>query len=83
VIPEQTGSCLVRDALRAQVRAELRVYLDRITDLQQNIGKTFKAAHLEVDHARKAYQTAREKLNEHTATHRCAQLMDPVLPDDQ
>lgn len=79
--PEEIESCPVRDALNAQVRSELRVYLDRITDLQQSIGKTFKAAHLEVEDARKAYQSAREKLNEHTVTHGCAQLVDPVLPN--
>jgi hypothetical protein len=49
----------------------LKVYADSIAVLQRSLGKTFEKAHLRVESARRAYQVARKKLNDHSATHGC------------
>ncbi len=53
------------------MRADLKVYADSIAVLQRSMGETFEKAHLRVETARRAYQVARRKLNDHLATHGC------------
>jgi len=53
------------------LRADIKVYADAIKALQQAIGKDFEKAHAHAERARRAYETAREKLNRHTESHGC------------
>ena len=66
--------CKTRDILKARLRADLKVYADATAALQRNVGKDFERAHLRVESARRAYEVARKKLNEHIASHGCGSL---------
>ena len=63
--------CKTRDILRARLRADLKVYADSIAVLQRSIGKDFEKAHLRAESARRSYDVARKKLNDHLTTHGC------------
>ena len=63
--------CKTREILKSRLRADLKVYADAIALLQQSMGKNFEKAHLRVESARRAYQTARKKFNDHVETHGC------------
>jgi hypothetical protein len=63
--------CKTREILRGRLRADLKVYADAIAVLQRSTGKHFEKAHLRVDGARRAYELARKKLNDHVAAHGC------------
>jgi hypothetical protein len=63
--------CKTHEILKARLRADLKVYADTIAVLQRSLGNTFEKAHLRVESARRAYQVARRKLNDHSATHGC------------
>jgi hypothetical protein len=67
----EAPDCKTREILRARLRADLKVYADSIAVLQRSMGETFEKAHLRVETARRAYQLARRKLNDHLATHGC------------
>ena len=64
-------ACKTREILKARLRADLKVYADAIAGLQQNTGKNFEKAHKRADSARRIYEVARKKLNEHTVSHGC------------
>ena len=66
------ASCKARAILQSRLRADLKVYADAIRALQQSLGKDFEKAHQRAERARRAYEAAREKLNQHVATHGCA-----------
>ena len=68
----EAPSCAAREILKARLRADLKVYADAVDTLQRNIGKDFEKAHQRVERARRAYDTARDKLNRHIASHGCA-----------
>jgi hypothetical protein len=63
--------CKTREILRARLRADLKVYADSIAIMQRSIGKDFEKAHLRAERARRVYDVARNKLNDHLATHGC------------
>jgi translation elongation factor EF-Tu-like GTPase len=67
----EAPDCKTREILRARLRADLKVYADSRAVLQRSMGVTFEKAHLRVETARRAYQVARRKLNDHLATHGC------------
>jgi hypothetical protein len=69
--PEVSG-CQAREILRTRLRADLRIYSDAVAALQKQIGKEFEMAHHQAERARLAYEAARERLNEHIASHGCA-----------
>jgi hypothetical protein len=69
---EQVPSCKNRQILQSRLRADVKVYADAISALQQSMGKGFEKAHLRVESARRAYQVARKKLTDHIETHGCA-----------
>jgi hypothetical protein len=51
--------------------ADQKVYRDAVDTLVQFTGDGFLEAHRKAEHARLAYEAAREKLNEHLASHGC------------
>ena len=65
-------ACKSREILKARLRADLKVYADAIAGLQQSTGKNFEKAHKRADSARRIYEVARKKLNDHIASHGCA-----------
>jgi len=65
-------SCKTRDMLKARMRADLKVYRDSVDELEQHSGLDFMQAHQNAEHTRLAYLAAREKLNQHIASHGCA-----------
>ena len=67
----ETSTCKTREILRARLRADLKVYADSIAVLQRSVGKAFEKAHLRVESARRSYQVARRKMNDHLASHGC------------
>ena len=80
--PTISARCKTGEMLKARVRAELRIYADAISVLQQySIAAlaaldepkgSFKRAHELAEHARRAYQDSRQKLDDHVASHGCA-----------
>ena len=68
--------------LKARVRAELKVYGDAISVLQkhsiaalsalEDSIEGFQKAQKLAEHAKLAYQSARQKLDDHIASHGCA-----------
>jgi hypothetical protein len=70
--PAKAPSCVNREILKARLRADLKVYADAVAVLEGNVGRGFENAHKKAEHARLAYQAARQKLKEHTASHGCA-----------
>ena len=66
------SACKSREILKARLRADLKVYADAIAGLQQSTGNNFEKAHKRADSARRIYEVARKKLNEHMASHGCA-----------
>jgi hypothetical protein len=67
----EAAPCKTRDILKARLRADLKVYADATAALQRNVGNDFEKAHLRGESARRAYEVARKKLNEHIASHGC------------
>jgi hypothetical protein len=54
------------------MRADLKVYRDAVNALQEHSGPDFRIVHQKAEHARLAYEDAREKLQAHVLTHGCA-----------
>ena len=63
--------CKTREILKTRLRADLKVYADAIAVLQQSVGNDFEKAHKRAESARKAYEVARTKFNDHLASHGC------------
>jgi|HubBroStandDraft_6_1064221.scaffolds.fasta_scaffold375741_2 hypothetical protein len=64
--------CPDRETLRIRLRADLKVYLDAVTDLERNnVEQDFEKAHKLANRARLAYEVARRKFNQHIASHGC------------
>ena len=53
------------------MRADLKIYRDAVISLERSTGENFRKAHEQAEHARLAYEAARDKLNEHIASHGC------------
>ena len=78
VVPEW---CRDREILKSRLRADLKVYADAIEVLQyyamgalaalEDSRADFKKAHRLAEHARLAYQSSRQKLSQHVASHYC------------
>jgi len=69
--PAKAPSCKDRQILRARLRADLRVYVDAVTWLDQSAGKDFEKAFKHAEKARRAFLAAREKVNQHISSHGC------------
>jgi hypothetical protein len=67
----EAPACKSREILKSRLRADLKVYADAISGLQQSSGENFEKAHKRADSARRIYEVARKKLNEHTVSHGC------------
>jgi len=64
--------CPDRETLRGRLRADLKVYLDAVTELERsNIENGFDKAHKLANRARLAYEVARKRLNQHVTSHGC------------
>ena len=63
--------CRDRDMLSARLRADLKVYREAVSALQSSIGKDFKQTHERAEHARLAYEAARQALLSHIESHGC------------
>jgi hypothetical protein len=63
--------CKSREIMKTRLRADLKVYADAIRVLQKSMGKDFDKAHKRAERARRAYEAARTKLNDHVAAHDC------------
>jgi hypothetical protein len=70
-LAEASSSCQTRQILTARMRADLKVYRDAVVTLERNTGNRFLDAHQKAEHARLAYEAARDKLMEHTDSHCC------------
>lgn len=70
--PAEAPSCQDFETLKARVRADLKVYRDAVNALQENSGPEFRAVQQRAEHARLAYEAAREKLEQHILVHGCA-----------
>ncbi len=68
----KASSCVNHEILKARLRADLRVYADAVAELEGNVGRGFEKAHKKAEHARLAYQAARQKLKDHIESHDCA-----------
>jgi hypothetical protein len=78
VVPEW---CRDREILKSRLRADLKVYADAIEVLQyyamgalaalEDSRADFKKARRLAEHARLAYQSSRQKLSQHVASHYC------------
>lgn len=64
-------SCKDREMLKDRLRADMKVYADAVGTLERSVGKSFEKAHQKAEHARLAFQAAREKLQKHMASHGC------------
>jgi hypothetical protein len=81
VPPLASDQCKTREMLKGRLRSELQVYGDAITVLQKyskaalaeldGPDKNFRKAQELAEHARLAYQSARQKLEDHIAAHGC------------
>jgi hypothetical protein len=67
----EAPDCKSQGILKARLRADLKVYADAIDALQRNLGKDFEKAHQRAESARRIYEVARTKLNDHLASHGC------------
>jgi hypothetical protein len=67
--------CKNREILKDRMRADLRVYRDAVAALEaaslESTAKTFDKAVKNAGIAQRAFQAARERLNQHTAAHGC------------
>lgn len=64
-----TPFCPDRETLKLRLQADIRVYMDAVAELQQNVESD--RLHQQADRARLAYEVSRKKLYEHTAAHGC------------
>lgn len=69
--PAKALSCKSREILTARLRADLRVYAEAVTALEQGVKKDFGRAIQKAEHARLAFKAAREALNKHVSSHGC------------
>ena len=61
--------CQIHDTLKARARADLKVYRDAVNRLQEHTGPDFREVHQKAEHARLAYEAARERLDQHILEH--------------
>ena len=73
--PAKANVCKSRDMLKARLRADLRVYRDAVVALQESTGPDFREAHHKAEHARLAYEAARDRFNAHVASHGCIDVL--------
>ena len=64
-------NCKTNLMLKQRMRADLRVYRDAATALEQTAGASFKKAHKLAEIARVAFEAARDRFNAHVSSHKC------------
>jgi hypothetical protein len=66
------SACKELDLLKSRYHADLRVYIDAAICLENLESADFEKAFEHAERARRAFEDARSRLNEHVSIHRCA-----------
>lgn len=66
--------CQEREILRGRFRADLKVYIDSATRLENAGREEFESTHENAERARLAFLRSRAALDVHIAEHRCETL---------
>ena len=68
---EALEPCKDREILKGRLRADLKIYMECVAKLNVSLGADFQKTHERAEHARLAYEGARDLLNKHIASHSC------------
>ena len=67
----EAPDCKTHEMLKSRMRADLRLYRDAVSVLEESSGDVFEKAHKLAEIARIAYEAARDRFNAHVSSHRC------------
>jgi hypothetical protein len=71
--PASAPTCKTREILKDRLRADLRVYVDAVAILEAAAvdGQDFNKAARDAATAQFAFETARDRYNQHVSSHAC------------